>query len=157
VTLPLGPLAAGNHTVEIAYALPNSPGGSAGANVDDVALTGTIAPPPGTPPVGPPATIPPPQTRITKLKILTAKAKNGAAKLGAKLSFTGSGGSGKLRFQCKLDKGKFKTCTSPKTYRVLKPGKHSFQVRAVDATSAADASPAKRSFQIASPRPRGAR
>ncbi len=158
VTVPLGPLAAGNHAVEIAYVLPSSPGGPAGANIDDVALTGTIAPPPPAPiSSAPPVSTPSPQTRITKLKLVTTKNKKGTPKLGAKLSFAGSGGSGKLHFQCKLDKGKFKTCASPKTYRVLKPGKHSFQVRAVDATGAADATPAKRSFQIAAPKPRGAR
>lgn len=156
VTLPLGPLAAGNHTVEIAYTLPNG-GGSAGANVDDVALTGTLPPPPGPPLAAPPTTVAAPQTRITKLKLLTAKSKAGVPKPGAKLSFAGSGGSGKLRFQCKLDKGKFKPCGSPKTYRSLKPGTHAFQVRAVDATGAADATPAKRTFEIASPRARGAR
>ncbi len=158
VTVPLGPLAAGNHTMEIAYTLPNSPGGSAAANVDDVALTGTIAvPQPGPPPAGAIATILPPQTRITRLKLLTSKSKKGTPKLGAKLSFAGSGGSGKLRFQCKLDKGNFKPCASPKTYGSLPPGKHSFQVRAFDVTGAADATPAKRSFQIASPKPRRAR
>ena len=35
-------------------------------------------------------------------------------------------------FQCKLDKGKFKQCKSPKTYKKLKPGKHVFKVRATD-------------------------
>lgn len=35
-------------------------------------------------------------------------------------------------FQCKLDKGKFKACKSPKTYKKLKPGKHVFKVRATD-------------------------
>jgi CSLREA domain-containing protein len=35
-------------------------------------------------------------------------------------------------FQCKLDKGKFKSCRSPKTYKKLKPGKHVFKVRATD-------------------------
>jgi hypothetical protein len=35
-------------------------------------------------------------------------------------------------FQCKLDKKKFKACTSPKSYKV-KPGKHKFSVRALTA------------------------
>jgi CSLREA domain-containing protein len=35
-------------------------------------------------------------------------------------------------FECKLDKGKFKKCKSPKTYKQLKPGKHVFKVRAID-------------------------
>jgi CSLREA domain-containing protein len=33
-------------------------------------------------------------------------------------------------FQCKLDKGQFKNCRSPKTCKKLKPGKHVFKVRA---------------------------
>jgi CSLREA domain-containing protein len=36
------------------------------------------------------------------------------------------------KFQCRLDKGKFKNCRSPKTYKKLKPGKHVFKVRAID-------------------------
>lgn len=36
------------------------------------------------------------------------------------------------RFECKLDKGKFKKCKSPKTYKKLKLGKHVFKVRAID-------------------------
>lgn len=35
-------------------------------------------------------------------------------------------------FECKLDKGKFKKCKSPKTYKKLKLGKHVFKVRAID-------------------------
>lgn len=35
-------------------------------------------------------------------------------------------------FQCQLDKGDFKPCGSPRTYRRLKAGRHSFRVKAVD-------------------------
>jgi hypothetical protein len=152
VTLPLGALSAGGHSLVLEYHLPSS-GGAAIVNVDDVALSGTLAPLPGPPPAQPVAPGPP-QTRITKLKLLTSKSKGGKPKLGAKFSFVGSGGSGKVKFQCKLDKGRFRPCASPRKYSSLKTGNHGFQVRAVDATGAADATPAKRSFQIALPKPR---
>jgi hypothetical protein len=34
------------------------------------------------------------------------------------------------KFQCKLDNAKWASCRSPRTYRSLKPGRHTFQVRA---------------------------
>ncbi|HEU4738900.1 MAG TPA: right-handed parallel beta-helix repeat-containing protein [Solirubrobacterales bacterium] len=48
----------------------------------------------------------------------------------AKFKFKSNEGGSK--FQCKLDKGKFKNCKSPKTYKKLKVGKHVFKVRAID-------------------------
>jgi len=51
-------------------------------------------------------------------------------------------------FQCKLDKSKFKPCRSPKKYKRLKPGKHVFQVRAVDVAGNRDKTPAKRRFRV---------
>lgn len=51
-------------------------------------------------------------------------------------------------FQCKLDKKPFKPCRSPKKYKRLKPGKHVFQVRAVDAAGNKDKTPAKRRFTV---------
>lgn len=41
-------------------------------------------------------------------------------------------------FRCKLDKGPFKPCKSPKTYRRLKPGRHIFQVKAISPSGMAD-------------------
>lgn len=37
-------------------------------------------------------------------------------------------------FYCRLDKAAFKLCSSPKVYRHLKPGRHVFRVKAVDAS-----------------------
>jgi len=51
-------------------------------------------------------------------------------------------------FQCKLDKKPFKPCRSPKKYKRLKPGKHVFQVRAIDAAGNRDKTPATRKFRI---------
>ncbi len=51
-------------------------------------------------------------------------------------------------FQCKLDKGAWKACKSPKTYRSLKKGKHTFRVRAIDQAGNIDPSPIARSWRI---------
>jgi hypothetical protein len=42
----------------------------------------------------------------------------------------------------------FKKCSSPKTYKKLKPGKHVFKVRAIDKAHNVDPTPAKRKFTI---------
>jgi hypothetical protein len=44
-------------------------------------------------------------------------------------------------FECRLDGGSFSPCTSPKTYRALARGRHSFAVRAVDLAGNVDATP----------------
>jgi CSLREA domain-containing protein len=77
-----------------------------------------------------------PQTTIRKAQVTgtTAKFKFTASEKGAK-------------FECKLDKKKFKPCKSPKTYKGLKPGKHVFKVRAVKGKKV-DPTPAKRKFKI---------
>jgi hypothetical protein len=51
------------------------------------------------------------------------------------------------KFECKLDRQKFKPCKSPKTYKKLKPGRHVFKVRAVKGKNI-DPTPAKRKFKI---------
>jgi Divergent InlB B-repeat domain len=57
----------------------------------------------------------------------------------------------KTGFQCALvrkhKKPKFKSCRSPKTYKKLKPGKYTFEVRAVG-PGGTDPSPAKKKFKI---------
>ena len=64
----------------------------------------------------------------------------------AKFKFASSEASS--TFQCKLDKKSFKPCRSPKKYKRLKPGKHVFRVRAIDAAGNADKTPAKRRFRV---------
>ena len=52
------------------------------------------------------------------------------------------------KFACKLDKQKFKPCTSPKTYKKLKPGKHVFRVKARDRAGNVDKTPTVKRFKI---------
>jgi hypothetical protein len=51
-------------------------------------------------------------------------------------------------FQCKMDRKPFKPCSSPKKYKKLRPGKHVFQVRAIDSSGNVDPTPAKRKFTV---------
>jgi len=80
----------------------------------------------------------PPKTKIKKApdeKITKSKVKItfGANEPGSK-------------FKCKLDKGKFKACHSPFKAKV-DPGKHKFQVFAIDDAGNADPTPAKVKFK----------
>jgi CSLREA domain-containing protein len=69
-----------------------------------------------------------------KVRSTTAKFRFSASEKGAK-------------FECRLDRRKFKPCKSPKTYKKLKPGKHVFKVRAVKGKRV-DPTPAKRRFKV---------
>ena len=80
-----------------------------------------------------------PDTKIAKKPKL-----NGASTAKFKFSSTIAGSS----FECKLDKGKFEKCRSPKTYKKLKPGKHVFKVRAVSPAGVADPSSATKKFTV---------
>ncbi|HKT83847.1 MAG TPA: CSLREA domain-containing protein [Solirubrobacterales bacterium] len=77
-----------------------------------------------------------PQTTIRKAKVK-----------GTTATFKFTSNTKGAKFECKLDRKKFKACKSPKTYKKLKPGKHVFKVRAVKGKSV-DPTPAKRKFKI---------
>lgn len=49
-------------------------------------------------------------------------------------------------FECKLDKRPFKKCRSSKTFKRLRPGRHTLKVRAVDLSGNVDKSPAVAHF-----------
>ena len=80
-----------------------------------------------------------PETTIDTAKIRQSKRE---------ASFTFSSNEIRSSFKCKLDKAGFKPCSSPTTYKKLKPGKHTFRVRAVDPSGNADPTPAIRKFTI---------
>jgi hypothetical protein len=54
-------------------------------------------------------------------------------------------------YLCRLDKGDFKPCGPPRTYKRLKPGKHAFRVKAVDVAGNTDSSAAVAKFKIPKP------
>ncbi len=62
-------------------------------------------------------------------------------------TFAFSSASG-VAFQCRVDGAAFAGCTSPFTSAPLADGPHTFDVRALDATGAADQTPASRSFTV---------
>ncbi len=62
--------------------------------------------------------------------------------------FTFAASEAGSRFQCKLDRKAWASCKSPKTYKKLKAGKHTFQVRSIDKAGNVDATPAKRTWRI---------
>jgi hypothetical protein len=107
-----------------------------------IAVDGLSSPPPSPPPAGPPA----PDTRAPVAKISKGPGKKlgeGIAKFSFKSDEKGSS------FRCRLDSKKRVGCTSPKIYRGLKPGRHTFRVWATDGAGN-QSKPAKRSFRVPS-------
>ena len=51
-------------------------------------------------------------------------------------------------FRCKLDGRPFRRCRSPRIYRNLTPGRHTFRVRAIDQAGNTDPTPARFTFRI---------
>jgi hypothetical protein len=82
----------------------------------------------------------PPDTRITK----GPPRRTHKRKAVFKFVSTEAGST----FQCRLDRKPFKGCRSPKKYKRLKPGKHVFKVRAIDAAGNVDPTPAVRRFKV---------
>jgi len=85
----------------------------------------------------------------TKPKASGLKVKVNHHKRTARVTFHGTdpGHSSKgLHFRCKLDKGHFKSCRSPKLYKHLRHGKHKVQVEAIDKAGNVS-KPVKRGFK----------
>lgn len=121
-------------------------------DLDDVSLltgtTTTTSPPPsGSTPTqggGTSEDVTPPETTLGPFKkSVTVKSKVARAKVKLRFSTSEAGG----HFECKLDRGRYSACSSPRTLR-LKVGRHSFWVRAVDASGNEDPSPAKATILV---------
>jgi hypothetical protein len=63
-------------------------------------------------------------------------------------TFSFSSNEAAARFECSLDNSGFSGCSSPRTYSGLVPGRHAFEVRAVDPSGNRDFSPARREWTI---------
>ena len=94
--------------------------------------------------------IAPPPAPSTTLKS-HPKPKLKTKKKKTKVSFSFSSDTAGATFKCKLDKGSFAPCTSPKKYKV-KLGKHTFSVEAVSAAGT-DSTPATFSFKVVKKKP----
>ncbi len=95
----------------------DSGGGSTGAGSTNPVPAPAPAPAPAVAKVAP-------KVRITAGPRKTARATT------AKFRFKVTNVPG-AKFECKLDSAKWAKCSAPKTYKHMKPGKHTFRVRAV--------------------------
>jgi hypothetical protein len=87
------------------------------------------------------AVAPPPNTAITNVSVNHSARK-------ATIRFQGSGGVGKLHFQCRLDGGRWVACTAPVLAANLRRGSNTFSVEAIDSRGKLDPTPATRTFNV---------
>ncbi len=121
----------------IAYPTPTVTAGPSAAPTPTVTPGPSAVPTPTVTPA--PTPDPPPRTLLRRAKIDQARQK---------ATFRFASSEPGSRFLCKLDGGKFRACASPKTYKRLAPGAHTFRVKARDRAGNVDASPAVRRFRI---------
>jgi hypothetical protein len=84
-----------------------------------------------------------PDTSITSGPAEGATESDGSPSFGFSSTEPGS------TFECKLDAGSYASCTSPNGYSNLANGAHTFSVRATDPAGNTDASPASRTWTVA--------
>jgi CSLREA domain-containing protein len=82
----------------------------------------------------------PPRTRMLK--------QPRKVRAGRTATFSFASNEAGSSFQCSLDRARFKTCASPQRYRIRKPGKHLFRVRAIDPAGNVDRTPVRRRFEV---------
>lgn len=115
-------------------------------DVDDVSLisgTGPVTTDEENPQPGAPQDTTAPETALGQMKrVVTVKSAGQRRKVKAR--FTSEAGA---RFECKLDRGPYRVCVSPKTLK-LKVGKHVFRVRAIDSAGNVDPAPAKATIRV---------
>ncbi|HKF83676.1 MAG TPA: PQQ-dependent sugar dehydrogenase [Solirubrobacterales bacterium] len=103
---------------------------------------------PGGPPAPPPTPPAPPPVRVPDTKI---KGHPAAKTPKTKATFSFSSSLSGSSFSCKLDGKPKAACRSPKTYKKLKPGRHTFKVWAT-AGVLTDPTPAKFSWKVLPPK-----
>jgi Ca2+-binding RTX toxin-like protein len=112
--------------------------------------TGPTPPMPAAPST-PPVQKKPPKRRDTtspRTTLIHRPAKTVfAARMFRSVSFAFAANEAKATFRCRLDRGSFKPCRSPRRYR-LRVGPHTFRVFAIDNAGNRDRSPALFSFRI---------
>ena len=118
---------------------PPAPYSAIGFGQSDMLFTIFVSPRPPEPQAGDASA---PDTTITDGPPPKTKKKS------ATIAFSGTDARAVASFQCKLDDDQFEACMSPKTYSRLKKGKHTVEVRAVDAAGNVDPTPASRSWKI---------
>ena len=94
------------------------------------------------------ATAPPPDTTAPDTTI--GSGPSGTVSSGS-ASFAFSSSEAGSSLECRLDAGTWGSCTSPKAYSGLADGTHTFSVRATDAAGNVDATPAGRTWTVATP------
>ncbi len=125
----------------------NEGSGEAAQVFYSVNVSMNLPPLPKPQPAGPAPSPPPKQPD-------TAIAKSVFSQQARSATFLFSSSLAGSTFQCKLDKGAFKPCSSPRAYKHLKPGPHAFRVRAVGPSGLPDESAAVGRFAIAAPQRR---
>jgi Ca2+-binding RTX toxin-like protein len=105
-------------------------------------------PPPPVVPAPPKPDRTPPRTQLLRHPAKLLKVAAGRRKLVAFRFAANEAGS---HFQCKLDRGDYAGCRSPRKYRVA-AGRHVFRVLAVDAAGNRDRSPSVFQFRVAAAR-----
>ncbi len=116
----------------------------------DVPAPPAPTPPPpggGTPP--PPGTTPPPPPRVDTVAPNTRLTRGPAGTTRSRrATFRFAATEAGSRFVCRLDRGRWTPCRSPKTYRGLRRGSHTFYVAAIDAAGNRDTTPARKRWRI---------
>jgi hypothetical protein len=111
-----------------------------GGEICGVAVDSLASPPEPPPGGGGNTDTTPPDAKITK-----GPGKK-LAKGKARFSFTSTEAAS--TYTCKLDRKKAAACRSPKAYKGLRSGRHTFRVWATDAAGNRDPTPAKRAFRV---------
>ena len=113
-----------------------------GGRLNAASTLATVPPPPPPPP--PPPDTDPPETTIDSGPPATTTATNASFAFSADEEST---------FECERDGAIWSPCTSPKEYTGLEPGAHTFRVRATDAATNTDPTPAVAEWTIESTPP----